>query len=83
MIHLIAASHAPTLPERVDRGAGAGARRVLAGAADGEELIAVRDPHGFRPLVLGNLNGATIVARRPARWIWCAPSMCARSIRAR
>src|SRR5260370_14006535 len=27
-----------------------------------DSMIAVRDPQGFRPLVLGNLNGATIVA---------------------
>ena len=27
-----------------------------------DELIAVRDPHGFRPLSLGELNGAYVVA---------------------
>ena len=62
MIHLIAASHAPTLPERVAEALaqvrGAYSLVVLTESS----LIAVRDPHGFRPLVLGNLNNATIVA---------------------
>ena len=62
MIHLIAASHAPTLPERV-----AEALAQVRGAYSlvvltENSLIAVRDPHGFRPLVLGRLNNATIVA---------------------
>lgn len=62
MIHLIAASHAPTLPERVAEALaqvrGAYSLVVLTESS----LIAVRDPHGFRPLVLGRLNNATIVA---------------------
>ena len=62
MIHLIAASHAPTLPERV-----AEALAQVRGAYSlvvltENSMIAVRDPQGFRPLVLGSLNGATIVA---------------------
>jgi amidophosphoribosyltransferase len=61
MIHLIAASHAPTLPEQL-----AEALSQVKGAYSlvvltEHELIAVRDPHGFRPLVLGRLNDATIV----------------------
>jgi amidophosphoribosyltransferase len=28
----------------------------------GDTLLAVRDPHGWRPLVLGTLNGATVLA---------------------
>ena len=62
VIHLIAASHAPDSAGARRRGAGAGARRLFAGGADRRALIAVRDPQGFRPLVLGKLNGATIVA---------------------
>jgi amidophosphoribosyltransferase len=61
MIHLIAASHAPTLPEQL-----AEALSQVKGAYSlvvltEHQLIAVRDPHGFRPLVLGKLNDATIV----------------------
>src|SRR5215472_13394618 len=62
IIHLIAASHAPTLAERVAEALaqvrGAYSLVVLAQ----REMIAVRDPLGFRPLVLGSLNGAPIVA---------------------
>ncbi|HUO03791.1 MAG TPA: amidophosphoribosyltransferase [Candidatus Binataceae bacterium] len=62
IIHLIAGAHAPTLPARVAEALaqvrGAYSLLVLTENA----MIAVRDPHGFRPLVLGNLNGATIVA---------------------
>jgi amidophosphoribosyltransferase len=62
IIHLIAASRAPTLVERViealDQVRGAYSLLVL-----GEhELIAARDPFGFRPLVLGKLRDALIVA---------------------
>ncbi len=62
MIHLIAASHAPTLPERVAEALAQvrGAYSLVVLTED--SMIAVRDPQGFRPLVLGNLNGATIVA---------------------
>ncbi len=61
MIHLIATSHAATLPEQL-----AEALSQVKGAYSlvvltEHELIAVRDPHGFRPLVLGRLNDATIV----------------------
>src|SRR5271154_2055574 len=62
IIHLIASSHAPTLAERVAEALaqvrGAYSLVVLAQ----REMIAVRDPLGFRPLVLGSLNGAPIVA---------------------
>jgi amidophosphoribosyltransferase len=62
IIHLIASSHAPTLVTQVSEALtqlrGAYSLVVLTESC----LIAVRDPHGFRPLVLGNLNGASIVA---------------------
>ncbi|MGO9451572.1 MAG: amidophosphoribosyltransferase [Candidatus Binataceae bacterium] len=62
IIHLIAASHAPTLVERIVEALlqvrGAYSLVLLTQSS----LIAVRDPHGFRPLVLGNHNGAAIVA---------------------
>jgi amidophosphoribosyltransferase len=62
IIHLIAAGHAPDLPGRVVEALtqvrGAYSLVVLTEHA----LIAVRDPFGFRPMVLGKLNNATIVA---------------------
>jgi len=62
IIHLIAAGHAPDLPGRVvealSQVRGAYSLVVLTERA----LIAVRDPLGFRPIVLGKLNDATIVA---------------------
>src|SRR5258707_9028100 len=62
MIHLIAASRAPTLPERVAEALAQvrGAYSMVVLTEDA--MLAVRDPHGFRPLVLGSLNGATIFA---------------------
>ncbi len=62
MIHLIAASHAPTLPDRVAEALAQvrGAYSLVVLTED--SMLAVRDPQGFRPLVLGSLNGATIVA---------------------
>ena len=43
----------------------------------------VRDPHGFRPLVLGRLQGpATCSPARPPRSTSSRPSTCARSSRA-
>jgi len=62
VIHLIASSQAPDLPERVTE-----ALRQVKGAyslvvLSERALIAVRDPQGFRPLVLGRLNDAMIVA---------------------
>jgi|YelNatPaOPRAMG01_1025707.scaffolds.fasta_scaffold07788_7 amidophosphoribosyltransferase len=62
IIHLIAASQAPTVAERVVEALaqikGAYSLVVLTE----NEMIAVRDPFGFRPLVLGKLNDAVIVA---------------------
>jgi amidophosphoribosyltransferase len=62
VIHLIASSHAQDLPTRV-----IDALRQVKGAyslvvLSERTMIAVRDPFGFRPLVLGRLNDATIVA---------------------
>jgi len=62
IIHLIANSHAPDLPTRVTE-----ALRQVKGAyslvvLSERALIAVRDPFGFRPLVIGRLNDATILA---------------------
>ena len=83
IIHLIAGSHAPTLAERVIEALAqvSGAYSLL--LLTERELIAVRDPLGFRPLVLGSLNGAPIVASETCALDLIAPSTCARSSRAR
>ncbi len=62
IIHLIAAAHALELPERV-----AEALAQVRGAYSlvvltEQQMIAARDPLGFRPLVIGKLNDATIIA---------------------
>ncbi|RMD82857.1 MAG: amidophosphoribosyltransferase [Candidatus Dadabacteria bacterium] len=61
LVHLIAASTRPTLLERtIDALAQVqGAYSVLFLSQD--ELIAARDPHGFRPLVLGEFAGGGYV----------------------
>ncbi len=62
IVHLIAGSRAPTLEDRVVE-----ALQQVRGAyslvfLSPEKLIAVRDPYGFRPLVLGQVKGAWVVA---------------------
>jgi amidophosphoribosyltransferase len=65
VVHLIARSRAATVPERI-----ADALRRVEGAYSmlfltPEQLIAVRDPWGFRPLCLGRSKGATFFASEP------------------
>ena len=61
-LHLLARSRAATLEaallESLDAAVGAYSLAVLCD----EQLFAARDPHGFRPLVLGRLDGAWVVA---------------------
>jgi len=62
IIHLIALSHEQELADRIIR-----ALKQVEGAycllfLSEEEMIAVRDPHGFRPLVLGRQKNAYLVA---------------------
>ncbi len=62
LVHLIAASRAETIEDRVVE-----ALRAVRGAyalvfLSPEKLIAARDPYGFRPLVLGRVKGAWVVA---------------------
>ncbi len=62
IIHLIAGSRAPTIVERV-----IDALAQIRGAYSlvcltENQMIAARDPYGFRPLVLGRLKGATVIA---------------------
>ncbi len=62
IVHLLARSREATLEERLidslSRVKGAFSLAMLTHDA----VVAVRDPHGFRPLVLGRLDGAWIVA---------------------
>ncbi|MBI2897343.1 MAG: amidophosphoribosyltransferase [Deltaproteobacteria bacterium] len=66
IVHLIARSTAQDLPDRI-----AGALRQVRGAYSllfltKSAVIAVRDPHGVRPLCVGRLpDGATVVASEP------------------
>ena len=62
IVHRLAKSHAATPGERM-----AEALRGLDGAyslvaAIGNTLVAARDPRGWRPLVMGRLNGAVVFA---------------------
>jgi amidophosphoribosyltransferase len=62
IIHLIAQSRMSNLHERIVDALQhvQGAYSLLLLAED--ELIGLRDPHGFRPLVLGELGGAYVLA---------------------
>ena len=82
VIHLVAASRAHAGRARRRR-AGAGQRRLFAAVSHRARVIAVRDPLGFRPLVLGNLKDAPSWPPRPARSTWSAPSTSATSSPAR
>ncbi len=62
VIHLLARSQADHLADRI-----AEALRAVRGAyslvfLSETRMVAVRDPHGFRPLVLGQVDGAYVVA---------------------
>jgi len=64
-VHLIARSKAKTTADRV-----ADALHQVRGAyslvfLSPEELVGVRDPYGFRPLCLGKLDGAFVLASEP------------------
>jgi amidophosphoribosyltransferase len=62
IVHLLARSREATLEERLIDSLSRvkGAFSLVMQTHDA--LVAVRDPHGFRPLVLGRLDGAFIVA---------------------
>jgi len=65
LVHLIARSKAATMVDRV-----ADALHQVEGAyslvfLSPDELVAVRDPYGFRPLCLGKLDGAYVLASEP------------------
>lgn len=62
IIHLIAQSRAATFKDRVIEALSSlkGSYSLL--ILTEKDLIAVRDPHGFRPLCLGSLDGAYVIA---------------------
>lgn len=62
IIHLVALSKKETVLERLIEAVQKiqGAYSLLAFSKD--MMVGIRDPHGFRPLVLGQLNGSYIIA---------------------
>ncbi len=62
IIHLLAQSHAPDTLERLVTALGqvSGSYSLL--VLTENQLIAARDPHGFRPLVLGRLKDGYVVS---------------------
>jgi len=62
IVHLLARSRQPTLEDRLVDALSRlkGAYSLVMQTRDA--LVAVRDPHGFRPLVLGQLDGAWVAA---------------------
>jgi len=62
LIHLVARSHAPSMKERLAEAVGqlTGAFSLLVLAE--KRLVGMRDRHGIRPLVLGKLDDAWVLA---------------------
>ncbi len=62
IIHLIARSQAPTFTDALVESLNRieGAYSIVIGRQDG--IMAVRDPHGFRPLCIGQADGAYLIA---------------------
>ena len=65
LVHLVAHAKEPHAMDRIASALGAvrGAFSLL--FLTNKQLIAVRDPHGFRPLSLGKLKDAWVVASEP------------------
>ena len=62
IVHLIAHSHSETFVERVVEALLAVNGAYSLALMTENEIVAARDPYGFRPLCLGKLDGAYIVA---------------------
>jgi len=62
IVHLIAHSHCETFVERVVEALLAVSGAYSLTLMTDTEIVAARDPYGFRPLCLGKLDGAYIVA---------------------
>ncbi len=62
IIHLMAAAEGPTMVDRASEALAQvkGAYSLL--ILDRDQMIAARDPNGFRPLVLGRIKNAVVVA---------------------
>ena len=62
LVHLLARARAPRMEDRVREACTqvVGAYTLLVMHRDG--LLGVRDPHGYRPLVLGQVGGAWVLA---------------------
>ena len=65
LVHLVARSRRATTVERVIDALAQVEGAYSAVILTPDELIAVRDPHGFRPLCLGTLEGSYVVASEP------------------
>ncbi len=64
-VHLIARSRRPTTADRIVDALGQVEGAYSMVFLTDEALVAVRDPHGFRPLCLGMLKDAHLVASEP------------------
>ena len=62
VVHLIAHSHSETFVERVVEALLAVSGAYSLALMTDTEIVAARDPYGFRPLCLGKLDGGYIVA---------------------
>jgi len=62
IVHLIAHSHAETFLERVVEALAEVRGAYSLALMTEDEIVAARDPNGFRPLCLGKLDGAYVVA---------------------
>jgi amidophosphoribosyltransferase len=62
MIHLVAAAQGRTVAERVIEALAQVRGAYSLAFLTEHEMIAARDPHGFRPLVLGRLKDAPVIA---------------------
>ncbi|MDH5458527.1 MAG: amidophosphoribosyltransferase [Nitrospinota bacterium] len=62
IVHLIAHSHSETFVERVVEALLAVSGAYSLALMTDTEIVAARDPYGFRPLCLGKLDGGYIVA---------------------
>ena len=62
IVHLLAHQREGSLAERLTRALARVEGAYSLALLTKDELVAVRDPHGFRPLVLGKLKGTTVVA---------------------
>jgi amidophosphoribosyltransferase len=61
-IHLLAGSQSDLLPDRLTEALSVVKGAYSAGFLTDTRMVAVRDPNGFRPLALGRLNDAYVVA---------------------